>query len=257
DDGNTLLLLDDADAAPREVRLPAAAATVVGGGDGAVLAPAAGVVARVDVDTGALEEVQVDGDARSAAVLADGRWAVGTAEGQVLILDPTSGEVATTIEGLASADALAVTGDTVAVLDRGQTSLTELNLEDGRLGIALRAGEGATQLVTDPFGRVVVADTRDDELLVYTLDALILRQRYPAGPAPYGLAYGAAQDLVWVTLTGSNEVVGYDLSTGIPRERHRFATVRQPNSIVVDPADGALVIASATGDGLQRIPIEG
>ncbi|MBS9372354.1 hypothetical protein [Rhodococcus sp. B50] len=257
DDGARVALFDDAESEPRLVDLPSSAATVVAGPDGSVLAPASGAVLRIDVADGTLTEVPVDGTAASAAVLSDGRWVVGTDNGRVLVVDPDSGEVGTTVGGLASVDALAVTGDAVAALDRRQTSLTELDLADAHLGPALRAGEGATQLATDPFGRVMVTDTTGDELLVYTLDAIVLRQRYPVGPAPYAVTYDETRDLVWVTLTGSNEVVGYDLSTGIPRERHRFATVRQPNSIAVDPVDAALVIASATGDGLQRIPIEG
>ncbi len=53
---------------------------------------------------------------------------------------------------------------------------------------ALRAGEGATTMAADPAGRVLVADTRGDELLVFGTDPLILRQRYPVPDAPYGLA---------------------------------------------------------------------
>ena len=49
---------------------------------------------------------------------------------------------------------------------------------------ALRAGEGATTMAADPAGRVLVADTRGDELLVFGTDPLILRQRYPVPGAP-------------------------------------------------------------------------
>lgn len=146
----------------------------------------------------------------------------------MLIVAPETGEVESTIGGLISVDALTVAGDTVAALDRHQSSITELDLEDSKLRVALRAGDGATQMTSDPFGRVIVTDTDDDELLVHTLDSLVLRQRYPTGPAPYAVAYDEKRDLVWVTLTGSNEVVGYDLSTGIPRERHASRRCSNP-----------------------------
>lgn len=256
-DGTELLLFDDFDADPRVVNLPEPVVTVQAGPDGSVLAPTDGAVLRIDVADGMITEVPVEGDARSAAVLSDGRWAVGTAEGRVVVVDPASGDVAATVDGLASADAIAVTGDGVAVLDRRQTSITELDLDGENLGPALRVGRGATLLTTDSYDRVLVADTAGDELFVYTLDGVILRQRYPVAPSPYAVAYDETRDLVWVTLTGSNEVVGYDLSTGSPQERHRFATVRQPDSLVVDPADASLIVASATGDGLQRISVEG
>lgn len=258
DEGTRLLLVSAAaDSEPRPVPLPRTAVTVLPGPDGQLLAPAAGAVLRVDVDSGEVTEVPVDGAAQAVAVLPDGRWAVGSEDGTVRVLDPESGTVDSTITGLVSADVLVAAGDGVAALDRHQTSVTELNIDDARLRIALRAGDGATQMITDPFGRVVVTDTEDDELLVYTLDALVLRQRYPTGPGVYGVAYDEARDLVWVTLTGTNEVVGYDLSTGIPREKQRFATVRQPDSVSVDSDDAVLMIGSATGDGLQRIPIGG
>ncbi|MGV9743444.1 hypothetical protein ACWDTG_00790 [Rhodococcus zopfii] len=256
DEGTRLLLTaSTSDSEPRPVSLPRNAVTVLPGPDGQVLAPAAGAVLRVDVNSGAVGEVPVDGEATAVAVLPDGRWAVGTADGTTYLLDPDSGAVESTITGLVSVDVLVAAGDDVAALDRHQTSITELHLGEERLRMALRAGEGAAQMVSDPFGRVVVTDTEDDELLIYTLDTLVLRQRYPAGPGIYGVAYDEARDLVWVTLTGSNEVVGYDLSTGIPREKQRFATVRQPDSVSVDSDDAVLVIGSATGDGLQRVPI--
>jgi DNA-binding beta-propeller fold protein YncE len=191
--------------------------------------------------------------ANSAVELADGRIAIGTERGTVHVVDPSS-DTSQTISGLASVDELAVTGDNVSALDHRQTSLTDINLEEDRLGSALRAGEGATHLVTDRFGRILVTDTTGDELLVFTADPLLLRQRFPVGDSPYAVAYDETADRVWVTLTASNEVVGLDLSSGIPVETNRYNTVRQPNSLAVDSSTGTLVVGSATGDGVQVIP---
>jgi hypothetical protein len=108
-------------------------------------------------------------------------------------------------------------------------------------------------MIGDHFGRRLVTDTDGAELLVYTADPLVLHQRFPVGSSPYALAYDQRSETVWVTLTGSNEVVGYELSTGIPVEVGRYPTVRQPNSATVDARTGDLFVGSATGDGLQRI----
>ena len=83
---------------------------------------------------------------------------------------------------------LSTQGNTAVVLDRGQTSVTTIDAERHDAEQALRAGEGATTMAADPAGRVLVADTRGDELLVFGTDPLILRQRYPVRDAPYGLA---------------------------------------------------------------------
>jgi DNA-binding beta-propeller fold protein YncE len=111
-------------------------------------------------------------------------------------------------------------------------------------------------VITDHYGRMLVTDTSGGALLVFTTDPLEMHQMFPVGASPYALAYDQATETVWVTLTASNEVVGYDLSTGIPEEVGRFATVRQPNSVTVDSRSGDLFVGSATGDGLQRIGAE-
>ena len=79
----------------------------------------------------------------------------------------------------ARVDSLVTQGNTAVVLDRGQTSVTTISASGNDADHALRAGEGATTMAADPAGRVLVADTRGDELLVFGTDPLILRQRYP------------------------------------------------------------------------------
>ena len=56
-----------------------------------------------------------------------------------------------------------------------------------------------------------------------------------------------------MTLTSTNEVVGYDVAGGEPTEKYRFATVRQPNAVAVDPADGRVIVASGDGAGVQVV----
>lgn len=250
---SSLLLIDSRSpgATPRPVDVDSGV-TVTAGRPGEVLVPGAGHVDRVDVRSGAVTTVPVDGDALSAQVLPDGRLAVGTASGAVQLIGPDASSTET-IDGLSSADALATVDGALAALDKRQTSLTELDLDGGKLGLALRAGEGATNLATDHYGRILVTDTTGGELLVFTADSLVLRQRYPVGTSPYAVTYDNRADIAWVTLTATNEVVGYNLASGSPVEVARWATVRQPNSVVVDSTTGELLVGSATGDGLQRI----
>ncbi len=136
------------------------------------------------------------------------------------------------------------------VLDRGQTSVTALGA-NGHAEQALRAGEGATTLAADSAGRVLVADTRGGQLLVYGVEPLILRQAYPVRQAPYGLA--GSRQLAWVSQTASNTVIGYDLSTGIPVEKVRYPTVQQPNSLAFDETADTLYVVSGSGAGVQVI----
>ncbi|WP_280429791.1 hypothetical protein [Nocardia brasiliensis] len=250
--GDTLLLIDPDTPNTRTISLPARGAALVQGKPGEVLVPAPERVLRVDVASGALTEVAVDGDARSVQRRADDTLIVGTADGKVRTLSP-EGKTTRTVSGLASADALALTDDHVTVLDRKQTSVTEIELGKKSLGLALRAGDGATNMISDRFGRVLVTDTDGGELLVFSAGPLVLHQRFPVNSSPYAIAYDQRSDTVWVTCTQTNEVVGFDLSTGIPKEVGRYATVRQPNSVTVEQRTGDMFVGSATGDGLQRI----
>ncbi|WP_371865611.1 YncE family protein [Nocardia ninae] len=251
---STLLLFDPAtpNGTPRAVSLPAHGASLAQGKPGELLIPAPDRIIRVDVATATRTELPVDGDARSVQRRDDGTLLVGTADGKVRTLDP-EGKLVRTVDGLASADALAVTEDHVAVLDRRQTSVTEIELGKKNLGLALRAGDGATTMIADRFGRIIVTDTDGGELLVFSAGPLLLRQRFPVNSSPYALAYDQRSDTVWVTCTQSNEVVGFDLSTGIPTEVGRYPTVRQPNSVTIDQRTGDMFVGSAADGGLQRI----
>ncbi|MDO3637609.1 YncE family protein, partial [Mycolicibacterium arseniciresistens] len=174
--------------------------------------------------------------------------------GAVVTLATADGDtaaVAAELKIFARVDALAAQGDTMVVLDRGQTSVTTVDASGTDARHALRAGEGATTMAVDPAGRVLVADTRGDGLLVFGTDPLILRQRYPVRGAPYGLA--ASPTLSWVSQTATNTVIGYDLATGIPVEKVRYRTVRQPDSLAFDDASGTLYVVSGAGDGVQVI----
>jgi len=254
DPGTSLLLIDPADLrAVRTVTLPVPGAVLSQGVAGEILVPARDRVLRVDAATGAVTEIAVAGDLRSAVPADNGGLVVGDAEGRVRTVT-ADGRIESTVEGLVTADVVVRAGDRLAVLDRHQTSLTEITPGQDHLGLSLRAGDGAVNMIADHFGRIVVADTDGSELLVYTTGPLVLRQRFPVRSSPYALAYDRRSETVWVTCTQSNEVVGFDLSTGIGEEVGRHPTVRQPDTVAVDERTGDLFVGSAAGDGLQRIP---
>lgn len=239
----------------RMVPLPEPAAAITGDGAGVVYLAARGGYLRVDVRSGRAENIGVAGeqDTRFTAITlrgGDGRLALGSDTGGVYTIAPDGG-VDGRIDTFARVDDLAAQGDTVFALDRSQTSVTTVRPNGTDTGPALRAGLGATTMTTDTEGRLLVADTRGGQLLVYGSDPLMLRQQYPVPDAPYGLAGSAA--LAWVSETATNSVVGYDLGTGIPVEKVRYRTVRQPNSLAYDDDTGTLYVASGAGDGVQVI----
>jgi DNA-binding beta-propeller fold protein YncE len=117
------------------------------------------------------------------------------------------------------------------------------------------AGEGPTHVVASPDDRFYVADTRGDALLVYETDPeLELAARVPLpGGVPYGLALDPRRDVLWVTLTAKNRLVRFALDGKVPREVAGYPTVRQPNSVAVNPVTGRVFVAGRTGNALQLL----
>ncbi|WP_409370995.1 YncE family protein [Mycolicibacterium setense] len=253
-EGQSTLSLLTGNRARRDVTLMPAATALSVDGKGDILASTRGGYFRVDAADPKAGKIDVDGaqdvEFTAIALRADGNPVLGTSDGAVYTLAGDRA-VAARLKIFARVDALVTQGNTAVVLDRGQTSVTAVNASGTSAAQALRAGEGATTMAADARGRVLVADTRGDELMVFGTDPLIMRQRYPVPAAPYGLA-GSPQ-LAWVSQTATNTVIGYDLSTGIPVEKVRYRTVQQPNSLAYDDKTDTLYVVSGSGAGVQVI----
>ncbi|WP_372939267.1 YncE family protein [Mycolicibacterium sp.] len=254
----TLTVFDTAAGPGRVIELPGRATALARDEDRLYLSTRGGYfVVDPTAPDGAVRRVAVREHADTVFTAldrrADGRMVLGSADGAVVILAATDGpeaDVGDYRKIFARVDSIVTEGDTAMVLDRGQTSVTALDA-NAEVAQALRAGEGATTMVADPAGRILVADTRGGALLVFSANPLILRQRYPVASAPYGLA--GSSELAWVSQTAANTVVGYDLSTGIPVEKVRYPTVQQPNSLAFDDATDTLYVVSGSGAGVQVI----
>jgi hypothetical protein len=253
-EGQSVVVTLQRTGASRLVPLPAPATAMAGDNDGWAYVSTRGGYFRVDLRGGSASRVDVDGqnttDFTAIARRGDGKLVLGSADGAVYTMSSDTA-VGASLRIFARVDALVTQGNTTVVLDRGQTSVTTVDAGGSDAQHALRAGEGATTMAVDPAGRVLVADTRGDGLLVFGIDPLILRQRYPVRDAPYGLT--GSSKLAWVSQTATNTVVGYDLATGIPVEKVRYRTVQQPNSLAFDEASGTLYVVSGSGAGVQVI----
>ena len=117
----------------------------------------------------------------------------------------------------------------------------------------LPAGDGPTHGTLAAPDRVVVADTRGGRLLVYSVDPLRLVGDLALPGGPYGLAGDPSTGTVWVTLTGTNEVVGVDVSGPTPQVLARYPTVRQPDTVAVAPGSHTLWVTGTTDGVVQRI----
>ena len=244
-------------AEPTEVALPGPADALTLARPGGPLLAAAGSsgeLVRITLPDGKTAPAPIRGEPVSAADHGD-RTLVAVRDRKAVAVLGEDKTYRMISGGLFSADQVLSTGKGAVVFDRLRNALFELDVRGGTVDEGLRAGDGSTNAITDRFGRVLMVDTRGGALLAFSLDPLLMRQRYPVGGAPYGIAYDPKRDLAWVTLTATNEVVGFDVAGGQPEEKYRFPTVEQPNNVAVDPISGRVIVASATGKGIQVIAV--
>ncbi len=264
DDGTTVLRFDRAGVVrpgTPTARITVPPLTILAAApDGSLIGAGPDVVVRIGTDNTVEPTTQTGvADPTAMAQAADGRVLVGTASGSVVVFGKDLSRVRT-ISGFVRIDGLTVSppgadldDEQVVVLDRAQSSVTPINIDDGSKGAALRAGNGATTSTVDSFGRVLVANTRDGEILGFFGKPIVNRFRYPVSGSPYGLAWDQKRELLWVSATATNQLIAFDLSDGEPAERYRVATLAQPDSLAVDESTGALYVLSARGAGVQII----
>ncbi len=252
-DPDRLLLLDmTSGAVARTVPLPGRATHVALGPGGSVLVAAGRTLLRVPtVGDGEPTEQKLPADGHEVAPLPDDAALVSLpSQGRAVVVGRDKQPSLRTGDHSAG---VAVNGKLLGVLDSAQSTLTVFD-DAGTLVQQTRAGDGATHVVVDKRGRFVVVDTRGGELLVFTTDPLFLRQRHPVGDSPYGAAYDSLRDVLWLTLTATNELVGLNMSGGEPREVARFPTVRQPDSVAVDQVSGTVYVVGRADGVVQAIP---
>jgi hypothetical protein len=240
-------------AAERRVSLPAPARHLAPAASGAaILVPAERADALLEVaPRGVLSRTAVGNHPHDAAAAA----------GSVFVADEHSDQVSVLRDGrdVATLDAPEQPGGIAAVGGRyiALVAVAERVLEvyDARTLESLgttSAGTGPTHVVglgEDAY----VADTEGGMVRKYRIDPEPRQVAAVAAPdAPYGIAADPLRQRLWVTLTASNRLVEYAVGGQRPRRVATYPTVRQPNSVEVDPRSGDVFVAGAEGL-LERI----
>jgi hypothetical protein len=242
-----LALVDGRSGRPvRRIRLPASPRHLkLGAHGGPVLVPAerANAITEVSLPQGRLRTVRVGRFPHDAA-RAHGRVFVGDELGHTLsVVD--HGRRIKALPAPRQPGGVATTADRghVGVVGVRERALEVFDTRTLKSVGKVSVGIGPTHVV-GAGGRFFVVDTRGDALLEVRLDPLRVHRRTHLGGAPYGIALDPERRRYWVTLTARNEVA--ELTDH--RVLRRFPTVRQPNSVAVDPRSGRVFVASR-GDG--------
>jgi DNA-binding beta-propeller fold protein YncE len=223
---------------------------------GPVLVPveSANSLLRVELPSGRTLPQLLTGVApHDAAEAADGRVFVANEQGGTVTVLRGEEFVRVFADSVQPAG-LASVGTSMGLIDVRKNDLTVYDVENLNIVGSTPAGDGPTHLIADKHGRLIATDTRGNMVRVFEplpTPHQVGEVRQPGGP--YGIAYDPTRDLLWVASSGTNEVVGYDMSQPTPREVRRLPTVQNPYTIGVDATTGRLFIAGVTGGVVQIV----
>lgn len=163
------------------------------------------------------------------------------------------GKVIHTFTDVTQPAGLAAAGNLVGLVDVRQNDLSVYDAGTLTRTARLPAGAGPTHVAVDRRGDFAVVDTRGSAIRLFdpVAPAHLLAELDLPG-TPYGVAYDGKRDRLWVTLTAKNQLVGIDLSGATPRVVTTIPTVRQPNTVAVDPETGTRYV-TGTADGVVEI----
>ncbi|MDP7703086.1 YncE family protein [Mycobacterium sp. TY815] len=257
-DPDQLVLLDaDTGAVTGRVPLPGSVRHLqLAAPGGPVLVPVetADVLIRVDLPQGKAQPAIHTGEhPHDAAAAANGTVFVANEHGGTVAVVRGDQVVKIFADSVQPAGTAPV-GTAMGVLDVRKNDLTVYDAERLTIVGSAPAGAGPTHLLADRHGRMIAADTRGDAVRVFTplpVPREVATVAQPGGP--YGITYDAARDRLWVASSGTNEVVGYDMSDTNPREVRRFPTVQNPYTVGVDANSGRLFVAGVTAGVVQII----
>jgi DNA-binding beta-propeller fold protein YncE len=221
---------------------------------GPVLVPveSANALVRVDLPNGQAEPPTVTGTEPHDAAQAQ--------NGMIFVANELGGTVAAVrgtqvvkvFTDVVQPAGVAAIGLSVGVLDVRKNDLTVYDAAGLTVVGSAPAGKGPTHLVADTHGRLVAVDTRASAIRVFTVAPREIASISQPG-TPYGITYDPVRDRLWVASSGTNEVVGYDMTEATPREVQRVNTVQDPYTLSVDATTGRLFIAGVTAGVVQII----
>lgn len=192
--------------------------------------------------------------------------AVRLSSGELFVASSDSARVSSYIDGkrkktfdveAGSTQLLAVPNgdrdDGLVRTQRSDTTIQSIDWTKDRAGGRLRVGQGLGTMSAGANGTIVVSDTLGKRIAIYTdTDVVRLHQYGIVQGTPWATAWDDSRKLAWTATTDNNLAQAFDVKTGVPVPQGSVPTVANAQHMTV-LEDGTLVLASASGDGLQVI----
>ncbi|MFW8624466.1 hypothetical protein ACOI1A_11025 [Corynebacterium glutamicum] len=225
---------------------------------GTFVLPCADGVYLIDAKDPDLDELRAtDKPVTVAALTSDDQLLVGNGEDEELTIYREGEEPETFTVAGPNTQLIAVPvidrHDAVVRTWNENTTIQDVDYPNDREGATLRVGLGVGQMAGGEDGLLVVSDEMGSQIAIYNADDVIrLQMTAPTDENPWAVTWDSSNALAWITSLSENTLVGYKISEGVPEEEQRLNTIANAQNLVV-LSDSTLVVASATGDGIQII----
>ena len=232
--------------APRHIALAAP------GGPFLVPAEASAEVGFVTEPGGVVSALVPTGRMPHDVVDADGTVFVGNEHDSTMTVIK-QGAVVATVPVARQPGGLAVVGSDVAVVSVRARRLQLFDAASLRLVASVPVEGGPSHVAA--FGTdLYVVDTGGTHVRVFdTAPRLHFVGSVTVPRSPLGVAVDATRGRLWVTCTASNQLVELSLRGGpLPHVVGRWPTVRQPDTVAVDPRTGTVIVVGVA-PGLVEI----
>jgi hypothetical protein len=192
-----------------------------------------------------------------AALTAGGTIVVTNERGGGVVFVRAGAVVGSLPAGPVQPGGVAAVGNEVAVADVQGNGVwvydgsTQRQVAQGPVGMKL------THAATMSGDLAAFADTDGGAVLVERIDPQVSQAAKIEAPGkPYGLAYDATRHRLYITLTAANLLRLVDVSDATkPRILGDVPTVRQPNSVAVDPRSGNVLVTGSDPGGDSGVQI--
>ena len=146
---------------------------------------------------------------------------------------------------------LAVVGPYVAVVGVRSRRLELIDAQTLHRVASVPVEKGPSH-VAAAGSRLYVVDTGGTHVRVFeTRPRLHQIGSLTVPPSPLGVAVDTRQDVLWVSCTSGNRLVELSLKANLPKIAAMFPTVRQPNTVAVDPVTNTVFVAGEQAGVLQ------
>jgi DNA-binding beta-propeller fold protein YncE len=207
-------------------------------------------------DGAVVADARVGRQPHDAAASGDRLFVADELGANVGVVDAT-GRLATTLPGPVQPGGVAVLAGVVTAVDVRGARLYTWDEQTLRPLGSVAVGAGPTHEAAIGADRLLVTDTRGGSVLLVDPRARTVVRSLALPGSPYGLSTDPATGRAWVTLTGRNEVVQLDVrpdgDAAAITEVRRWPTVRQPDTVAYQDADGCLFVTGTADAQLQRI----